>query len=50
MLFCIMADYTPRALNAMRENPTTNRREAAEKLAEAVGGNIIAEPFGRNTR
>ena len=43
MLFCIMADYTPRALNAMRENPTTNRREAAE-------GKIIVERFGRNTR
>ena len=42
MLFCIMADYTPQALNAMRENPNTNRREAAEKLVEAAGGKVIA--------
>ena len=42
MLFCITADYTPQALNAMRENPTTNRREAADQLLEAAGGKVIA--------
>ena len=42
MLFCITADYTPQALNAMRENATTNRREAVEKLLEAAGGKVIA--------
>ena len=42
MLFCITADYTPQALNAMRENPTTNRREAAEQLLEAAGGKVVA--------
>ena len=42
MLFCIMADYTAQALNAMRENPTTNRREAADKLIEAAGGKVVA--------
>ena len=29
-------------LNAMRENPTTNRREAVEQLVEAAGGKVIA--------
>ena len=42
MLFCITADYTPQALNAMRENPTTNRREAVEQLVQAAGGKVIA--------
>jgi len=42
MLFCFMADYTPQALNVMRENPATNRHEAAEKLLEAAGGKVIA--------
>jgi uncharacterized protein with GYD domain len=41
MLFCITADYTPQALNAMRENPTTNRREAVERLLEAAGGKVM---------
>ena len=31
MLFCLTADYTPQALNAMRENPNTNRQNAAEE-------------------
>ena len=30
MLFCLTADYTPQALNAMRENPNTNRQAAVE--------------------
>jgi uncharacterized protein with GYD domain len=42
MLFCITANYTPQALNAMRENPTTNRREAVDKLLEAAGGKVVA--------
>ena len=41
MLFCITADYTPQALNALREKPS-NRREAAEQLVEAAGGKVIA--------
>ena len=32
MLFCLTADYTPQALNAMRENPNTDRRAALEEL------------------
>ena len=32
MHFCLTGQYTPRALNAILENPTTNRQEAARKL------------------
>ena len=42
MLFCLTADYTPQALNAMRENPNTDRRAAVEQLLEAAGGKLIA--------
>ena len=45
MLFCLTADYTPQALNAMRENPNTNRREAVQQLLEAAGGQVI-EMYG----
>lgn len=41
MLFCITAKYTPKALEAMGKNPTTNRREAFEKLLTAAGGKLI---------
>jgi uncharacterized protein with GYD domain len=41
MLFCLTADYTSQALNAMRENPATNRREAVTQLLEAAGGKLI---------
>ncbi len=42
MLYCITANYTPKALNAMREDPNTNRREAIEKLVNAAGGKLVA--------
>ena len=42
MLFCITGQYTPQALNAMMENPTVNRFEAAKKLVEAAGGKMIS--------
>jgi uncharacterized protein with GYD domain len=45
MLFCFTAEYTPQALNAMRENPNTDRREAAKQLVEAAGGKVI-EMYG----
>jgi len=45
MLFCLTADYTPQALNAMRENPNTNRREAVNDLVKAAGGKVI-EMYG----
>src|ERR1700751_3037891 len=42
MLFCLTADYTPQALNAMRENPNTNRQAAVEQLLSAAGGKLVA--------
>jgi uncharacterized protein with GYD domain len=42
MLFCITAEYTPQALNAMRENPKTDRRAAVEQLLGAAGGKLVA--------
>jgi uncharacterized protein with GYD domain len=41
MLFCITAHYTPNALNAMRENPKTDRRQAVEELVKAAGGKLV---------
>ena len=46
MLFCLTADYTPQALNAMRENPNTDRRTAVEQVLAAAGGKLIAM-YGR---
>jgi uncharacterized protein with GYD domain len=48
MLFCLTADYTPQALNAMRENPNTNRQAAVEQLLSAAGGKLISM-YGRAT-
>ena len=48
MLFCLTANYTPQALNAMRENPATDRQAAAEQLLKAAGGKLIAM-YGRAT-
>jgi uncharacterized protein with GYD domain len=48
MLFCLTADYTPQALNAMRENPNTDRQAAAEQLVSAAGGKLVAM-YGRAT-
>ena len=42
MHFCLTGQYTPRALNAILENPTINRQEAATKLIEAAGGKLIS--------
>jgi uncharacterized protein with GYD domain len=42
MHFCMTGQYTPRALNSILENPTTNRYEAAKKLVEAAGGKLIS--------
>ena len=43
MLFCITANYTPKALEAMGKNPKTNRREAVEKLVTAGGGKLVGD-------
>src|SRR6266700_7440655 len=42
MHFCLTGQYTPRALNAILEKPTTSREEAARKLIEAAGGKLIS--------
>ena len=42
MHFCLTGQYTPRALNAILENPTQSRYEAAKKLIEAAGGKLIS--------
>ena len=42
MHFCFTAQYTAQALNAIMENPTTNRYEASKKLVEAAGGKLIS--------
>ena len=42
MLFCITADYTSQAINAMRGNPNTNRQAAVEQLLSAAGGKLVA--------
>jgi uncharacterized protein with GYD domain len=48
MLFCLTADYTPQTLNAMRENPNTNRQAAVEEVLAAAGGKLVAM-YGRAT-
>jgi len=42
MHFCITAQYTPSALNAIMENPTINRQEVIKKLLEGAGGKLIS--------
>ena len=42
MHFCFTAQYTPHALKAIMENPTTSRYEATKKLIEAAGGKLIS--------
>ncbi|MFZ2079413.1 MAG: GYD domain-containing protein [Xanthobacteraceae bacterium] len=42
MLFCITANYTPKAMQAMAKKPNTNRSEAFEKLVKAAGGKLVA--------
>lgn len=49
MLFCLTADYTPRALNAVRDNPNTDRCAAAEQLSEAAGGKLVSM-YGRASK
>jgi uncharacterized protein with GYD domain len=42
MLFCISANYTPKAMQAMAKNPNTNRHDAVEKLVKAAGAKLVA--------
>lgn len=48
MLFHITATYTAKALNAMAENPTTDRRAAIDKLVGAAGGKVVGFYFTTN--
>ena len=42
MLYCISANYTPKAMQAMAKKPNTNRRDAVEKLVKAAGAKLVA--------
>ena len=42
MLYCISANYTPKAMQAMVKKPDTNRRDAVEKLVKAADGKVVA--------
>ena len=42
MLYCISANYTPKAMQAMAKKPNANRRDAVEKLVKAAGGKLVA--------
>lgn len=42
MLFCITANYTPQALNAILANPDSNRLAAVSNLVEAAGGKVLS--------
>lgn len=42
MHFCLTGQYTPRALNAILDNPATDRQAAARKLVEAAGGKLVS--------
>ncbi len=42
MLFCLTANYTSKALDAMAKNPNASRRDAVEKLVTAAGGKLVA--------
>jgi len=41
MLYCISANYTPKAMQAMAKKPNTNRRDAVEKLVKAAGAKLL---------
>jgi uncharacterized protein with GYD domain len=41
MLFCITANYTPKAMEAMGKSPNTNRQEAVQKLLTAAGAKLV---------
>ncbi len=42
MLFCITAEYTAQALNAMASDPKTDREAAVAKLVAAAGGKLVS--------
>jgi uncharacterized protein with GYD domain len=42
MLYCITANYTPKAMADMAKNPNASRKDAVEKLVAAAGGKLVA--------
>jgi uncharacterized protein with GYD domain len=42
MLFCIMGQYTPQAVAANLDDPSTDREAAVKKLMEAAGAKLVA--------
>ena len=42
MLYCISANYTPKAMAAMAKKPNANRKDAVEKLVKAAGAKLVA--------
>jgi uncharacterized protein with GYD domain len=46
MLFSLTAEYTAQALQAMRQNPNTDRQAAVNQVLEAAGGRMISM-YGR---
>jgi uncharacterized protein with GYD domain len=41
MLFCITATFTPKAMNAIRQNPKSNYHDSVEQLVKAAGGKLV---------
>ena len=46
MLFCFMANYTPKAVNALMEQ-TESRLPAVKSLVEAAGGKVVVRRQGQ---
>lgn len=42
MLFSLTAQYTPKALNGILDDPSANRAAAVGHLLEAAGGKLVA--------
>ena len=42
MHFCFTAQYTSQAINAMLDDPATNRAEAIKKLLDAAGAKLVS--------
>jgi uncharacterized protein with GYD domain len=42
MLYCITANYTPAAINALMADPEADRAAAITRLIEAAGGKLVA--------
>lgn len=42
MHFCFTGQYTSQAVNAMLDDPATNRAEAIKKLLDAAGAKLVS--------